>query len=180
MSGRTYSNLDDICSNQVEILESSQNGPQLSSRPPTSLRGTSCGCKCRIKSINVNRQINRLRGTNTVDDLLDDAPRANGVDLAGLDNLEATVAIIVVVTGATKGGSDTSVDVGVVGEQAFLVGMVEVGAMVDGGNLGWRATKHLWLPCKDERVSMRWKICTSIEGLQVSRWLSKWITETGP
>jgi hypothetical protein len=45
-------------------------------------------------------------------------------------------------------------DVGVVREQAFLRSMIEVGAMVDAGNLAWRSPEDLWLPCVKMRVEV--------------------------
>lgn len=38
-------------------------------------------------------------------------------------------------------------DVGVIGEQAFLRSVVEVGSVVDTGNFARGTSEHLWLPC---------------------------------
>lgn len=45
-------------------------------------------------------------------------------------------------------------DIGVVGEQAFLGSMVKVGAMIDRCNLARRTTKDLWLPCIEMRIEV--------------------------
>lgn len=79
-------------------------------------------------------------------DFLDDPINTNGVDLTSLDNLEATVAIVVVVRGPTQRRTDTSMDVRVVLQQALLCRVVEVSAVVDAGDLRGRATKHLGAP----------------------------------
>ncbi len=72
---------------------------------------------------------------------------ADGVDGARLDDLEAAIAVVLVVGGAGEGGADAGVDVAVVGEEAFLAGVVEVGAVVDAGLLGGRAAEDFRLPC---------------------------------
>lgn len=51
---------------------------------------------------------------------LDDACGAYGVDLAGLDDLKAAVAVVVVVGEAAECGTDAGVDIGVVAKEAFL------------------------------------------------------------
>jgi hypothetical protein len=38
-------------------------------------------------------------------------------------------------------------DVSVVCKESLLSSMVEVGSMVDAGNLAWGSSKNLWLPC---------------------------------
>ena len=72
--------------------------------------------------------------------------RAEGVDVARLDAREAAVAVVVVVREAGEGGADAGVDVGVVGEEALLGGVVEVGAVVDGGLAGRGAAEDLGPP----------------------------------
>ena len=66
---------------------------------------------------------------------------ADGVDLAGLDDLEAAVSVVGVVAETGEGGADAGVDVAVVGEQAFGVRVVEVRAVVDGRLVGGRAAE---------------------------------------
>ena len=64
-------------------------------------------------------------------DLLDDTLSANGVDLAGFDDVETAVAIVVVVRQTGKRGTNARVNVGVVAEEAFLSGVVEVCSVCD-------------------------------------------------
>lgn len=72
-------------------------------------------------------------------------------------------------------------DVGVVGEQALHGGVVEVRAVVDGGDGGRGAAEDFGLPCVLGLVLVgNWEPVKGGGGVQVSRWLSKWITETGP
>lgn len=128
------------------MLQSSDDGPQLSGRPSTSLGSTSGRGKGGVQSVNVNGQVDRVRGADALEDSLDNSVSANGVNVSGLDNLKATVAVVVIITGSAEGSSDTGVDVGVVGEQAFHGGVVKVGAVVDAGDVGGRTTKDLWFP----------------------------------
>lgn len=51
----------------------------------------------RIQSININTQIHRLLSPDPIPDFLDNAICANFVDLPSLNNLESTVAIILIV-----------------------------------------------------------------------------------
>lgn len=90
-----------------------------------------------IKSVDVNGQIHRLGSSNSLVDLLDDAIHANCINLSGLHNLKPAVSIIFIVARTAQRGTDTSVDVSIVGEQSFLRSMVEVCAVVDAGNLAW-------------------------------------------
>lgn len=79
--------------------------------------------------------------------MFDDALGTDLVDFAGLDDLKAAVAVVLVVAGPAQGRADAGVDVGVVGEQALLSGVVEVGAVVDGSYLGRGAAEDLGFPC---------------------------------
>jgi len=79
-------------------------------------------------------------------DALDDAFGAQRVDFAGFDDGEADVAVVVVVGEAGEGGPDAGVDVGVVAEEAFVGGVVEVGAVVYGGLEGGGAAEDFGLP----------------------------------
>jgi len=103
--------------------------------PPfaTTTKGETQKLTSGIQRIDVNTQIHRLLRAHPVPDLLDDALGADGVDDARLDDLEAAVAVVVVVAEAGERGADADVDVGVVGEEAFFVRVVEVRAVVDGG-----------------------------------------------
>lgn len=164
---KTYSNLHDISSNQIEVLQSTKYGAKLASGPATRLRGTGGGSDfaprsadihsnvssilsltSRVESVDIQRKVDGVLCADTVNDLLDDAIRANLVNLASLHNLEATVSIVLVVTGSAERRADTSVDVGVVAQQTLLSGMIEVGAVVDAGNFRRRTAKDLGAPCK--------------------------------
>ncbi len=107
-----------------------------------------------IKSINVDGQVDWFGSADTVFDLLDDSGHSDSINLSGLDNLKPTISVIFIVTGTTQSCSDTSMNVGIVGEQAFLGCMVEVGTMVNTGDLAWRPSKDFWLPCIKMRVKM--------------------------
>jgi len=100
----------------------------------------------RIQRIDIERQVDGVRGTNPIQDPLDDAVGANGVDLAGLDDLEAAIAIVLVVTWPAECCADSCVDVAVVPEQAFLRRVVEVCSVVDAGYLRRRAAEHFGPP----------------------------------
>lgn len=100
----------------------------------------------RIQSIDIDAQIDGFLGPDSALDLLDDARGADVVDGAGLDDLEAAVAVVVVVGQARQSGADAGVDVGVVGEEAFAVRVVEVGAVVDGRLGGWGAAEDTRAP----------------------------------
>lgn len=78
--------------------------------------------------------------------LLDDAVHSNCINLSCLHYLKSTISIIFIVTWAAQSCSDSSVDVAVVGQQAFLRGMVEICAVVDAGDFAGRATEDLGLP----------------------------------
>lgn len=60
--------------------------------------------------------------------------------------MKAAVAIVLVVRRTRQSGANSSMDVSVVSEQTFLGSVEEVSAVVDGGLLAWRTTKHLGLP----------------------------------
>lgn len=134
------------------MLQAPENGPQLPGRPPARLGRARGGRKRRVERVDVDGQVHGPVGADAVDDALDDAVGADGVDLAGLDDLEAAVAVVVVVAGPAEGGADAGVDVGVVGEEPFLRGVVEVGAVVDSGDLGRGAAEDLGLPCEGGSV----------------------------
>ena len=85
----------------------------------------------RIESIDIDTEIDGFRRADSVSDFLDDARRPDRVDFAGLDDFETAVAVVVVVAEAGEGGADAGVNVGVVGEETFFVGVVEVCPVVD-------------------------------------------------
>lgn len=102
---------------------------------------------CWIQCVNVQGQVHRVLGANPINSLLNDAIGTNLVNLPRLDNLEATVAIIIIVAWTGQCGANSSMDVCVVGEKAFLGCMVKVRAVVNAGYFAGRATKNLWFPC---------------------------------
>lgn len=148
----TYSNFNNVGSDKVQVLQTSEDGAELSGGPTACLRSASGRGKSRVEGVDINGEVHRVLGADPVDDSLDDTFCANGVDFAGFDNLETAVAVIVVITWATESGTDTSVDVGIVGEQAFLRSVVKVRAVVNGRDLGGRTAKYLGLPCILELV----------------------------
>lgn len=105
------------------------------------------GRTSRIQGVDIDAQIDGLLGPDAFSDLLDDAMSADGVDGAGLDNLEAAVAVVFVVGGAGEGGADAGVDVAVVGEETFLAGVVEVRAVVDAGLFRGGSAEDFRPPC---------------------------------
>ena len=100
----------------------------------------------RIQGVDVDAEVDGLLGPDALANLRDDARGADRVDLAGLDDLEAAVAVVLVVRGPGQRRADPGVDVGVVGEQAFLRRVEEVRAVVDGGLLRGRAAEDFGLP----------------------------------
>ena len=138
--------LDNIRRHEIHPLQPAQDGAQLARRPPARFGGSRRGRKGRVEGVDVDAEVDGVGGADTVADLLDDACRADGVDGAGFDDLEAAVAVVGVVGGAGEGGADARVDVGVIGEEALFVGVVEVGAVVDGGLVGWGAAEDFGAP----------------------------------
>ena len=109
-------------------------------------KGERWGHTSRIQGVDVDAEVDGLLGPDALADLLDDARGADCVDLAGLDDLEAAVAVVFVVRGPGQRCADPGVDVGVVGEQAFLRRVEKVRAVVDGGLLRGRAAEDFGLP----------------------------------
>ena len=87
----------------------------------------------RIKGVNVDAEIDGFAGTDPISDLLDNASRPDRVDLSRLDDLESTIAVIIVIAEAGKGGANASVNIGIIGQKAFFVRVEEIGAVIDGG-----------------------------------------------
>jgi len=87
----------------------------------------------RIQCIDINTQVHRFLRTNPVSNLLNNALRTNSINYPRLHDLKPAVTVVVVVAEARQRGADPDVDVSVVGEEAFFVCVVEVGAVVDGG-----------------------------------------------
>lgn len=76
----------------------------------------------------------------------------NRIDLPSLHDLEPDVSVVLVVRETGQGGADAGVDVGVVPQQALHGGVVEVGAVVDGGNLAGRTAEDFGFPCITESI----------------------------
>lgn len=102
----------------------------------------------RVQCINIQTEVDRVLRAHALANLLDNAIGSDGVDLARLNDLEAAVAIVLVVRGAAERRANAGVDVGVVAKETLHCGVVEVGAVVDAGDLGWGAAKDLGTPCK--------------------------------
>lgn len=115
-----WRHLHDISPDQVNFLEPSNDSSQLPCTPPSSLRGSGSRCERGIKSVNIDRQVHGISGADPVDNLLDDAIHADGVNFPSLDDLEAYVAVIFVVAGAAEGRANSGMDVGVVLEKTLL------------------------------------------------------------
>lgn len=98
------------------MLQAPQNRAQLPSAPTTRLRGPRSRRERRVQGIDIEGQVDGVGRADALDDLLDDALGADLVDLAGLDDLEAAVPVVLVVAGPAERGADARVDVGVVGE----------------------------------------------------------------
>lgn len=104
------------------------------------------GLTSRVKSVDVDAEVDGLLGTDPFLDLLDDTVSTNLVDFTCLDDLETAVAVVFVVGRSGKSCTDSSMDVGVVGKKTFLSSVEEVSAVVDGGLVTGRATENLRLP----------------------------------
>ena len=143
---KTYSNFHNISSDKVEVLQTAEDGPQLTGGPATGLRSSSGRGKGRVEGVNIDKEVDRVLGADALNNALDDAVSANGVDLTSLNNLETAVTVVLVVAGTREGSADTGVDAGVVGEETLHGGVVEVGSVVDGRNCRRGSTEDLGLP----------------------------------
>ena len=146
--------LHDIRGDEIDSLEPSNDGPQFPSRPPARLRRARRRGEGRIQGVDIDAEVDRFGGPDTLPDLADDALGADAVDFAGLDNLEAAVAVVVVVAEAAEGGADPGMDVAVVGEETFFVRVVEVCPVIDGGLFGGGAAEDFGLPGVEVGVEM--------------------------
>jgi hypothetical protein len=109
---------------------------------------------CRVQSVNIQGEIYWLSSSNSIQDPLYNSINADSINLSRLNDLKATVTIIIVVTGPTQFGANSSMNVGVVGQETFLGSVIEVRAVVNRRNFTWGATKNLRLP----HIKMRVKI----------------------
>lgn len=78
---------------------------------------------------------------------------ANRVNLACLDDLKATVTVILVITGSGKSCADPCVNVAVVGEESFERRVVEIGAVVDAGLFARSTAEDFRSPCIASLIS---------------------------
>lgn len=141
---------DNVGCDEVDALQAADDGAQLASGPAAGLRGAGCRGDCagvlvslgagfmwrvltgRVKSVDVDAEVDGLLRADSVFDLLDDAINTDLVYLTRLDNLEAAVAIVLIVRWPREGCADSSMNVSVVGKETFLSSVEEVGAVVDG------------------------------------------------
>jgi len=93
-------------------------------------RCTSGRAKGRIQCVDINADIDRVFQPNTLFDFLDDSLSTNGVDLSGLHNFKSAVAVVLVITGTTQGGANTSVDIAVGAKKTLLSSMIEIGSYI--------------------------------------------------
>lgn len=87
----------------------------------------------RIQSVNIDTQVNGFRRPDSVPDFLDYSRCSYYVNFPRLYDFKSTVAIVFVIGGAGECCADAGVDVTVVGEEAFLGGVEEIGAVVYAG-----------------------------------------------
>lgn len=120
--------LDDISSDDIHALESAQDGAEFAGGPAACFGGARCGSEGWVEGVDVDAEVDWLvggfglgvgvrgggGGPDTVADTLDYSCCTDGVNLAGFDDLEAAVAVVVVVGGSREGSADPGVDVGVV------------------------------------------------------------------
>lgn len=146
VSELTWSNLNDIRSDNVDTLQSSNNRTKLSRGPSTSLRRTRSGSESRVQRIDINGEIDWILMSDTIMDLLDDSLRTNGINLTSLRDLEATVPIVLIIGKTGKSGADSSVHVRIIAKQTFLMRMEEVRAVVDRSLLTGCSTEDFGFP----------------------------------
>lgn len=142
----THSNLDNIRRNQIHVLEAPENGPELARGPPARLRRPGGRRERRVQRVDVERQVDRPLRPDAVDDPLDDALGADGVDLARLDDLEPAVPVVRVVAGPAERRPDARVDVRVVCEKTLARCVVEVCPVIYARYLGRRAAEDFGSP----------------------------------
>lgn len=100
----------------------------------------------RIQSINIQTQVNGVCRPDSIPDLLDNPIDSNCINFPCFHNFKPAISIILVIRRSAQRRADAGVDVGVIFEQALLSGMVEVGAVVDAGDLGGGATEDFGAP----------------------------------
>jgi len=98
-------------------------------------RGEGEGSTSWVQGIDIDTEVDRFLSADSVADLLDYTRHADLVNLPRLHDLEPAVAVIIVIAEPAQSRADPRVDVGVVGQQAFAVCVVEIGPVVYGGLL---------------------------------------------
>ena len=68
------------------------------------------------------------------------------INFSSFNDFEPTISVILIIRRPGQGGSNSSMDIGVVFQQPFHCRMVEVGPVVDASNLAGRSSKDLGLP----------------------------------
>lgn len=109
-------------------------------------RNEKIGHTSRVQGVNVDTEIHRLARADSIYYFLDNPGRPDRVNRTSFDNFEAAIAVIFIVAETRQGCPDASMNIGVVGEQTFQVGMIKVGPMVDRCLRGWRPTEHFGPP----------------------------------
>jgi len=99
-----------------------------------------------VQRVDIDTQIHRVLNSNSIPDLLNDPRHADCVNLSCLRDLESAVPVVLIVAETGERGADAGVDVGVVGEETLFVGVVEVGAVVDGRLFSRGATEDFGSP----------------------------------
>lgn len=107
-----------------------------------------------VQGVNVNGQVDGLLRPNSIPNLLDHARGPDLIYLSRLHDLKSAVPIIVIIAQAAQRRPDTGVDIRIVGQQALLVRVVEVGAVVDGGLFGGGAAEDFGAPGVEVRVEV--------------------------
>ncbi len=130
--------LNDIGPDDVEPLNASQNADQFSGRPSARLGGAGAGRQAGIQDVDVDGQVYLPVCADAVHDGGNDAGGAEVVDVVGADAQEALAAVVVVVGKVVAGeaGAEAGVDGGAVGDEAFIGGQPEHGAVVEFALLG--------------------------------------------
>jgi len=100
--------LHEIGRDDVESIQTSQDGTQLAGGPASSLRRACGWSKGRVNRIDIDGEINGPVA-NSLADLLDDAFRANCVNLACFDALEPRLVVVYVVCRTRQRRADRAV-----------------------------------------------------------------------
>lgn len=108
----------------------------------------------RVQRININTQINRPFRPHPLSYLLHNPLHTHLIYLPRLHNLKPAVTVIVVIAQPAERRPYPGVDIAVVGQQPFLVRVVEVRPVVDGRLFGRGAAEDFGLPRVEVRVEV--------------------------